>query len=149
MGKWNRMGDSSCWATNMTQPDFDFRPLAPLARQILNSAKMAHILGVDAVHDTLIADHSPAEILHACAELGERSMVQKEFLRRLNDLVGRHTRSRGMEGAAGDVVKQLADEGDSEAAALVPFLNEEPVQPLDMAYIIEIAQMVLTEARPG
>ncbi len=136
-----------------TKAGFDFHPLAPLARRILNSAKMAHILGVNAVHDGLIADHSPAEILHACAELGERSMLQNEFLRRLNDLVERHTEgqfgNRGMEGAAGDVVKQLADEGDSEAAALVPFLDEEPVQPLDMAYIIEIAQLVLSEAQPG
>src|SRR5215469_8007716 len=128
---------------------FDFRPLDPLARQILNSAKMAHILGVRAVRDSLIADHSPAEILHACAELGERSMLQNEFLRRLNDLVERRSRDRGMDGAAGDVVKQLAQEGDSEAAALVPFLNEEPVQPLDMAYVIEIAQLVLSEARSG
>lgn len=137
----------------MTQPVFDFRPLAPLARQILNRAKMAHILGINAVHDSLIADHSPTEILHACAELGERSMLQNEFLRRLNDLVARHTAGQfgnhGMEGAAGDVVKQLAEEGDTEAAALVPFLNEEPVQPMDMAYIIEIAQMVLSEARTG
>jgi hypothetical protein len=137
----------------MTQPVFDFRPLAPLARRILNSAKMARILGVNAVHDSLIADHSPAEILHACAELGERSMVQNEFLRRLNDLVERHAAgqsgSAGMEGVAGDVVKQLAEDGDSEAAALIPFLNEEPVQPLDMAYVIEIAQMVLSENRPG
>ena len=137
----------------MTQPVFDFRPLAPLARQILNCAKMAHILGVNAVHDSLIADHSPTEILHACAELGEQSVLQNEFLRRLNDLVARHTAgqfgNRSMEGAAGDVVKQLAEEGNSEAAALVPFLNEEPVQPMDMAYIIEIAQIVLSEARTG
>jgi hypothetical protein len=136
-----------------TKPVFDFRPLAPLARRILNSAKMAHILGVNAVHDSLIADHSPAEILHACAELGERNMLQNEFLRRLNDLVERYTAGQfgnfGMEGAAGDVVKQLAEDGDTEAAALVPFLNEEPVQPLDMAYIIEIAQLVLSEARPS
>ena len=129
-------------------PVFDFRPLDPLARRVLNSAKMAHILGISAVHDSLIADHSPAEILHACAELGERSMLQNEFLRRLNDLVERHASSGSVEGVAGDVVKLLAQEGDSEAAALVPFLNEEPVQPLDMAYIIEIAQMVLSEARP-
>ena len=132
---------------------FDFRPLDPLARQILNSARMAHILGVSAVRDSLIADHSPAEILHACAELGERSMLQNEFLRRLNDLVERCTRERRMEGAAGDlasdIVRQLADEGDVEAAKLAPFLNEEPVQPLDMAYIIEIAQMVLSGARAG
>jgi len=128
---------------------FDFRPLDPLARRILNSAKMAHILGIIAVHDSLIADHSPTEILHACAELGERSMLQKEFLRRLNDLVERHASSRRVGGVAGDVVKQLAQEGDSEAAALVPFLNEEPVQPLDLAYVIEIAQMVLSEARSG
>lgn len=128
---------------------FDFRPLDPLARQILNSAKMAHILGVSVVRDRLVADHSPREILHACAELGERSMLQNEFLRRLNDLVERHAGDSSRDGAAGDVVKQLADEGDSEAAALVPFLNEESVQPLDMAYIIEIAQMVLTEARLG
>ncbi|HEY1876431.1 MAG TPA: hypothetical protein VGG66_03140 [Rhizomicrobium sp.] len=131
-----------------TKSEFDFRPLDPLARQILNSAKMAHILGVGAVRDSLIAEHSPTEILHACAELGERSMLQNEFLRRLNDLVERHA-SRHVEGAAGDVVKQLAEEGDCEAAALVPFLDEESVQPLDMAYIIEIAQMVLSEARPG
>jgi hypothetical protein len=131
------------------EPLFDFRPLDPLARRILNSAKMAHILGISAVHDSLIGDHSPSEILHACAELGERSMLQKEFLRRLNDLVERHASSRRVGGVAGDVVKQLAQEGDSEAAALVPFLNEEPVQPLDMAYIIEIAQMVLSEARSG
>lgn len=144
------LGDSSCRASNMTaDPVFDFRPLDPLARQILNSAKMAHILGVSAVRDSLIADHSPTEILHACAELGERSMLQNEFLRRLNDLVERYTSNRGVEGVAGDVVKQLAKEGDSEAAALVPFLDEEPVQPLDMAYVIEIAQMVLSEARPG
>jgi len=132
---------------------FDFRPLDPLARQILNSAKMAHILGVRAVRDSLIADHSPAEILHACAELGERSMLQNEFLRRLNDLVERRTRERRMDGAAGDlagdIVRQLADEGDIEAVELAPFLNEEPVQPLDMAYIIEIAQMVLSGARAG
>jgi hypothetical protein len=132
---------------------FDYRPLDPLARQILNSAKMAHILGVRAVRDSLIADHSPAEILHACAELGERSMLQNEFLRRLNDLVERRTRERRMDGAAGDlagdIVRQLADEGDIEAVELAPFLNEEPVQPLDMAYIIEIAQMVLSGARAG
>jgi len=128
---------------------FDFRPLDPLARRILNSAKMAHILGIIAVHDSLIADHSPTEILHACAELGERSMLQNEFLRRLNDLVERHACSRSVGDVAGDVVKQLAQEGDSEAAALVPFLNEEPVQPLDMAYVIEIAQLVLSEARSG
>ena len=132
---------------------FDFRPLDPLARQILNSAKMAHILGVRAVRDSLIADHSPAEILHACAELGERSMLQNEFLRRLNDLVERRTRERRMDGAAGDlagdIVRQLADEGDIEAVELAPFLNEEPVQPLDMAYIIEIAQLVLSGARAG
>jgi len=132
---------------------FDFRPLDPLARQILNSAKMAHILGVRAVRDSLIADHSPAEILHACAELGERSMLQNEFLRRLNDLVERRSRERRMDGAAGDlagdIVRQLADEGDIEAVELAPFLNEEPVQPLDMAYIIEIAQMVLSGARTG
>jgi hypothetical protein len=131
------------------EPVFDFRPLDPLARRILNSAKMAHILGTSAVHDSLIADHSPAEILHACAELGERNMLQNEFLRRLNDLVERHASSCSVEGVAGDVVKQLAQEGDSEAAALVPFLNEEPVQPLDMAYIIEIAQLVLAEAQSG
>jgi hypothetical protein len=132
---------------------FDFRPLDPLARQILNSAKMAHILGVSAVRDSLIADHSPAEILHACAELGERSMLQNEFLRRLNDLVERRARERRMEDTEGDLaadlVRQLADEGDIEAAELAPFLNEEPVQPLDMAYIIEIAQMVLSGARPS
>jgi len=130
-------------------PVFDFRPLDPLARQILNSAKMAHILGVNAVHDRLVADYSPREILHACAELGERSMLQNELLRRPNELVERRARDRIGHGTAGDVVKQLAEEGDSEAAALVPFLNEEPVQPLDIAYIIEIAQMVLTEARRG
>jgi hypothetical protein len=132
---------------------FDFRPLDPLARQILNGAKMAHILGVSAVRDSLIADHSPAEILHACAELGERSMLQNEFLRRLNDLVERRTRERRMEGEAGDlasdIVRQLAVEGDIEAVELAPFLNEEPVQPLDMAYIIEIAQLVLSGARAG
>jgi hypothetical protein len=132
-----------------TKSDFDFRPLDPLARQILNSARMAHILGVSAVRDSLIADHSPTEILHACAELGERNMLQSEFLRRLNNLVERHASNRSVEGAAGDVVKQLAEEGDCEAAALVPFLDEEPLQPLDMAYIIEIAQMVLSRARPG
>ena len=132
-----------------SRPDFDFRPLDPLARQVLNSAKMAHILGINAVHDSLISDHSPAEILHACAELGERSMVQNEYLRRLNALVERHSRNRSAEGAAGDLVKHLARKGDSEAAALVPFLNEEEVQPLDMAYIIEIAQLVLSEAQLG
>ena len=108
---------------------------------------MAHILGISAVHDSLIADHSPAEILHACAELGERSMLQNEFLRRLHDLVERHARDRRVEDAAGDLVKQLAEKGDAEAAALVPFLDEDPVQPLDMAYIIEIAQLVLSEAQ--
>jgi hypothetical protein len=143
------MVDSSCRTKKVTaEPVFDFRPLDPLARRILSSARMAHILGVNAVHDSLIADHSPAEILHACAELGERSMVQNEFLRRLNDLVERHARDRRMADAAGDLVKQLAEKGDAEAAALVPFLNEDPVQPLDMAYIIEIAQLVLSEARP-
>jgi hypothetical protein len=76
-------------------------------------------------------------------------MLQNEFLRRLNDLVERYASNSSVEGVAGDVVKQLAQEGDSEAAALVPFLDEEPVQPLDMAYIIEIAQMVLSGARPG
>ena len=127
-----------------SRPDLDFRPLDPLARQVLNSAKMAHILGINAVHDSLISDHSPAEILHACAELGERSMVQNEYLRRLNALVERHSRDRSV---AGDLVKHLARKGDSEAAALIPFLNEEEVQPLDMAYIIEIAQLVLSEAQ--
>ena len=131
------------------KPAFDFRPLPPLARQILNSAKMAHILGVNAVHDSLIADHSPAEILHACAELGERNMLQNEFLRRLHGLVERHARRPGARDLAGDVVKRLAKEGDTEAAALIPFLDEEAVQPLDMAYIIEIAQLVLSEAQRG
>lgn len=142
------MADSSCRTEKVTaKPVFDFRPLDPLARQILSSARMAHILGISAVHDSLIADHSAAEILHACAELGERSMLQNEFLRRLHDLVERHARDRHVEDAAGDLVKQLAEKGDAEAAALVPFLNEDPVQPLDMAYIIEIAQLVLSEAQ--
>jgi hypothetical protein len=126
--------------------DFHFRPLDPLARQVLNSAKMAHILGLSAVRDRLTAGHSAADILHACAELGERSMLQNEFLRRLDDLVERRLKERKSDGAAGDLVKQLASEGDSEATALLPFLDEERVQPLDMAYIIEIAQMVLSEA---